>query len=47
MDVVVEVENVSKAFDSNVVLEDLSLKIEEGENVTIFGRSGTGKSVLL
>jgi phospholipid/cholesterol/gamma-HCH transport system ATP-binding protein len=47
MDIVVEVENVSKAFDSNVVLEDLSLKIEEGENVTIFGRSGTGKSVLL
>lgn len=44
---VVEINNVSKAFDSHVVLNDVSLKVEEGENMVVFGQSGTGKSVLL
>ncbi len=47
MGLVLEVNNLSKAFDSLVVLDDVSLKIHEGKNVTIFGQSGTGKSVLL
>ena len=47
MNNVVEINNVSKAFDSHVVLNDVSLNVEEGENMVVFGQSGTGKSVLL
>ncbi len=43
----VQVKNVSKAFGENVVLDDISFNVEEGENFVVFGRSGTGKSVLL
>lgn len=41
------IQNLSKRFDSKVVLEDVSLEANDGENLVIFGRSGTGKSVLL
>ena len=47
MNTVVDIVKVSKAFDTHVVLEDVSLKVEEGENMIVFGQSGTGKSVLL
>jgi phospholipid/cholesterol/gamma-HCH transport system ATP-binding protein len=47
MAVLIEIKNVSKAFGDNVVLKDVSLDIQESENLVIFGRSGTGKSVLL
>lgn len=43
----VEIYNLKKAFNSHVVLDDVSLKVDEGENLVVFGRSGTGKSVLL
>lgn len=42
-----EIKNLSKAFDDLVVLDDVSLKVNKGEKIVIFGRSGTGKSVLL
>jgi phospholipid/cholesterol/gamma-HCH transport system ATP-binding protein len=41
------IENLSKRFDTKVVLDNVSLEATEGENLVIFGRSGTGKSVLL
>lgn len=41
------IENLSKRFDSNVVLDNVSLQARDGENLVVFGRSGTGKSVLL
>ena len=43
----VELKNVSKAFDRLVVLNQLSMNIEEGVSLVVIGASGTGKSVLL
>ncbi|MFB2876822.1 nitrate ABC transporter ATP-binding protein [Floridanema aerugineum] len=44
-------ENVSKAFPTPkgpyVVLEDVNLKIQEGEFICVIGHSGCGKSTLL
>jgi phospholipid/cholesterol/gamma-HCH transport system ATP-binding protein len=45
--IAVKVENLSKGFDGEPVLDDVSLEINTGENLVVFGRSGTGKSVLL
>ncbi len=43
----IEVRQLKKSFGSQPVLEDVSFRIEAGESVTIIGRSGGGKSVLL
>ena len=43
----VEVRNLTKSFGDNLVLDDISLDVKIGENAVVFGRSGTGKSVLL
>jgi phospholipid/cholesterol/gamma-HCH transport system ATP-binding protein len=43
----VEVRNLTKSFGDNLVLDDISLDVKVGENAVVFGRSGTGKSVLL
>jgi phospholipid/cholesterol/gamma-HCH transport system ATP-binding protein len=47
MELMVKIKNLSKAFGENVVLDNVSIDIKEGDNAVIFGRSGTGKSVLL
>jgi phospholipid/cholesterol/gamma-HCH transport system ATP-binding protein len=47
MNNVVDIKKLSKAFGSHVVLDNVSLNVEEGENMVVFGQSGTGKSVLL
>jgi phospholipid/cholesterol/gamma-HCH transport system ATP-binding protein len=44
---VVEIEHLKKSFGNNHVLNDISLKITKGENLVIFGKSGSGKSVLI
>jgi phospholipid/cholesterol/gamma-HCH transport system ATP-binding protein len=40
-------EQITKSFDGNYLYRDLSLDVFRGEIITIFGGSGTGKSVLL
>lgn len=43
----IEVKNVSKRFDSLVVLDNVSFCVKEAHLVVILGPSGTGKTVLL
>jgi len=43
----IEVRDLIKTFGSQLVLNHVSFKIENGESVAIIGRSGSGKSVLL
>ncbi|HEY7751936.1 MAG TPA: ATP-binding cassette domain-containing protein, partial [Ignavibacteriaceae bacterium] len=43
----VEISNLHKKFGENNVLDGVSLDVEEAQNMVVFGRSGTGKSVLL
>lgn len=38
---------LAKSFGQQMILEDVSFRIENGESVAIIGRSGGGKSVLL
>jgi len=45
--VVIDVQNLHKAFGDRVVLDGVSLRLHEAENLVVLGRSGTGKSVLL
>jgi phospholipid/cholesterol/gamma-HCH transport system ATP-binding protein len=43
----IELEDVRKAFGTNMVLDGINLTIEAGESVAIIGQSGSGKSVTL
>ena len=43
----VEIIDLHKSFDGNIVLDGVSFNVDEAENMVVFGRSGTGKSVLL
>ena len=43
----IEINNLNKKFQNNIVLNDLAIKIETGESAVVIGQSGTGKSVML
>lgn len=44
---VIEISNLAKSFDNQAVLKDVSLKLFNGENLVVLGKSGSGKSVLI
>ena len=46
-ELVIEINNLSKGFDDLEVLKNLSLKLVDGENLVVLGKSGSGKSILI
>ena len=40
----IEVKNVTKYFDNEAVLKNISIEIQEGEVLGVLGRSGSGNS---
>ncbi len=46
-ELVVEIDNLRKDFGNVPVLKNLSLKLYNGENLVVLGKSGSGKSVLI
>ena len=45
--VIINVSDLSKSFNNNIVLKNINFQLLEGESLAIIGASGSGKSVLL
>lgn len=43
----IEVDKLDKSFGDKQVLRNFSMKVQQGENLAILGKSGSGKSVLI
>ena len=44
---IVEIDNISKRFGDNRVLNGISFAVERGQVIAVIGRSGSGKSTML
>ena len=47
MSVTIKIDHAHKCYGNNVIIEDLSVRIREGEFFTLLGPSGCGKTTLL
>ena len=47
MEKIIELVNVTKDFDGNLVVDDISFSVEKGQFLTILGPSGCGKTTTL
>ena len=45
--VIISIKNLCKSFGKNEVLKNVNLTVNEGEDLVILGRSGSGKSVTI
>ncbi len=43
----IEINNLTKSFGANLVWENVSLTVDDGETLAVIGKSGSGKSVLM
>ena len=46
-ELILQINHLSKAFGSNLVLKDIDFTVEKGDVISIIGASGSGKSTLL
>ncbi|MFA6467593.1 MAG: ATP-binding cassette domain-containing protein [Bacteroidota bacterium] len=46
-EIVLKMDHISKSFNDHPVLVDMNIELHKGENLVIFGKSGSGKSVLI
>jgi len=46
-ELVIEIKHLRKSFGEQQVIKDISLKLFNGENLVVLGKSGSGKSVLI
>jgi len=45
--VILKLSNLTKSFDTHVVLKDVSFEVKEGDVIAVLGASGAGKTTLL
>ena len=44
---VIEIKDLYKSFGDNLVLNGFNMTLQEGENLVVMGKSGSGKSVMI
>ena len=47
MEKIIELKNISKSFDGEAILDNISLDIHDNEFITLLGPSGCGKTTTL